>query len=1516
MHPIQEELKNHGLYDPSFEHEACGVGFVVNMKGGKSHKIVTDGVQILLNLAHRGACGCDPKTGDGAGILIQIPHRLFKAQEKALGFSLPEPGNYAVGMLFLPQDPKERAQCEQILTNIIQEEGQVLLGFRDVPTDNSDLGKESKAVEPVVRQAFIQNKSPNLGQDAFERKLYLISKRAEHEIHGSTLKQAKLFFIVSLSSRTLVYKGMLLADQLKDYFPDLENPALESALALVHSRFSTNTFPAWGLAHPYRYLAHNGEINTLKGNRNWMATRQQMFQSEYFGADIKKLFPIITPDGSDSFSLDNALELLHMGGRSLPHAMLMLIPEAWQGNPGMDPKKRNFYEYHATTMEPWDGPACVAFTDGQVIGAVLDRNGLRPSRFMVTSDDVLIMASETGVLDIPDEKVVQKGRLQPGKMLLVDIAKGRLVSDEEIKQELAQSHPYDEWVRQVVDFKDLPAAKQSGAPTDFNSLLTRQKIFGYTTEDLRMILQPMVEAGQEPIGSMGTDTPIAVLSDQAPLLFWYFKQLFAQVTNPPIDPIREELVMSLVGYLGSEGNLLDVGSSHCHRIRLKEPLLFNPDLEKLREVATNGFKSKALPILFEKNDDAKILHKNLREALANLFAQAKRAILEEKCNLIIISDRGADAKHIPIPSLLATSGLHHFLIQERLRTYCSIIVESGEPREVSHFALLIGYGANAINPYLALESLEDLQREGYLDPKYKTPEIFEKYRKAVNKCLYKVFSKMGISTFQSYNGAQIFEAIGLNRSVIDQYFTGTISRLEGVGLEVLAKEAYLRHRVAYPQVAMNVAELPVGGQYHFRVRGEYHSWNPESVAIMQRAVRENRYETFKTFSQIINEQNQHLCTLRGLLKFKPQKSIPLAEVEPVSEIVKRFATGAMSFGSISKEAHETLAIAMNRIGGKSNTGEGGEEPERFIPLPNGDSRRSAIKQVASGRFGVTTHYLVNADELQIKMAQGAKPGEGGQLPGHKVDRVIARTRYSTPGVGLISPPPHHDIYSIEDLAQLIFDLKNVNPQARITVKLVAESGVGTVAAGVAKAHADMILISGYDGGTGASPLSSIKHAGIPWEIGLAETQQILVAQNLRSRTAIQTDGQLKTGRDVIIATLLGAEEFGFATAPLVATGCILMRKCHLNTCPVGIATQNPELRKKFTGTPEHVINYFFFVAEEIRELMAQLGFRRLVDMVGRTDVLDVDAAVNHWKARGLDLSPVLYRPRAASEVGTHCQMKQDHGIDKILDHELIAKAQPAIEKGEFVQWEMPIRNIHRTTGAMLSGILAKKYGPQGLPDATIKVKFKGSAGQSFGAFLMSGVEFTVEGDTNDYMGKGLFGGRIIVYPPKDSKFVPEQNIIVGNVLLYGAIRGEAFIRGLAGERFCVRNSGATAIVEGLGDHGCEYMTGGRVVVIGPVGRNFAAGMSGGVAYVLDEQGDFRSKCNLELVALETLDSNDEKFVKQLIMRHEQYTDSTVAKRILKDWDHYLAKFLKVMPTDYKLALKELEEEGETDTKVA
>ena len=1492
--------KKQGLYDPQFEHDACGVGFVVNMKGIKSHEIIRQALTVLVNLDHRGACGCEPNTGDGAGILLQLPDRFLRKVCAPLGIELPEQSHYGVGMVFTSPEAIDRNSARHILERIIDEEGLEILGWRDVPTDNSPLGNTAKSGEPLVRQLFLKRGADCTDEQAFNRKLYIVNQRALNEIRRTGVDE--YWYVSSLSSRTIIYKGMLMPVQVDQYYPDLLDPDMETALALVHSRFSTNTFPSWDRAHPYHYLAHNGEINTLRGNVNWMHARQALLATPLFGDDIKKTLPVINTNGSDSAMFDNCLELLVMAGRSLPHAVMMMVPEPWESHEGMDPAKRAFYEYHSCLMEPWDGPAAIAFTDGRCIGALLDRNGLRPSRYYVTSDDLVIMASEAGVLPIAPEKVLRKGRLQPGRMFLVDTEQGRIIPDAEIKKELADALPYGEWLKENhLLLKDLPNVPHVHAP-DHSTVLQRQQAFGYTFEDQRVILGPMARDGVQPLGSMGTDTPLAVLSDQPQLVYNYFKQLFAQVTNPPIDPIREEIITSTTTLIGSEANLLAPTALSARMIKLDHPLLDNEQFEKLRHLDRPGFKGVTLSLLFPATDGTA----GLEKALTALFAAADRAI-ESGSSILVLSDRGVDRGHVAIPALLAVSGLHHHLIRSATRTRVSLVLESGEPREVHHFALLLGYGANAINPYLAFESLDDMISQGML-PDIDQKKAVKNFIKASIKGVVKTMAKMGISTVQSYRGAQIFEAVGLHHSVIDRYFTWTPSRIEGTDLEGLARELLERHQRAFPQRVAADPGLEPGGAYQWRKDGEEHLFNPLTIHALQKSTRNGDYREFKVFSSLIDEQSSLHYTLRGLLDFRDSVPVPIEEVEPVEEIMKRFKTGAMSYGSISQEAHEALAIAMNRIGGRSNTGEGGEDPERFTWTNElGDSKNSAIKQVASGRFGVTSDYLTNAREIQIKMAQGAKPGEGGELPGHKVYPWVAKTRHTTPGVGLVSPPPHHDIYSIEDLAELIHDLKNANRRARISVKLVSEVGVGTIAAGVAKAHADVVLISGYDGGTGASPLSSIKHAGLPWELGLAETHQTLVLNNLRSRITIEADGQLKTGRDVVMATLLGAEEFGFATAPLVTLGCIMMRVCHSNTCPAGVATQDPVLRAKFTGKPEHVVNFMRFVAQEVRELMAQLGFRTINEMVGRSDVLEPKKAIEHWKAKGLDFSNILYQPEVGLEVGRYCTDQQDHGLEKSIDMtRLLDLCRPAIERGEPVRAELPITNVDRVVGTILGNEITRSHGAAGLPEGTVRLRFNGSAGQSFGAFVPKGITLELSGDANDYLGKGLSGGTIILYPPEGSTFAAEENIITGNVAFYGATSGTAFIRGMAGERFCVRNSGVNAVVEAVGDHGCEYMTGGTVVVLGPTGRNFAAGMSGGTAYVLDEQGDFASRCNTEMIGLEKLDSRDAATVRDLVGQHAENTGSSRAAAILADWNGFLPRFVKVMPRDYKRVLQALE----------
>jgi glutamate synthase (NADPH/NADH) large chain len=1522
-----------GLYDPANEHDACGVGFVANIKGIKSHDTIRQGLNILDRLTHRGAVGADPKAGDGAGILLQIPDAFIRG---VVEFELPAEGEYAIGMVFLPQSAASRAECEETIETLIAAEGQQLIGWRDVPVNNLGLGESVIPTEPLIRQVFVARGANCGDQDAFERKLFVIRKQIENRVRQAEMEGGDAFYFTSFSSRTIVYKGMLLANQVGDYYLDLQDERMQSALALVHQRFSTNTFPTWDLAHPFRMIAHNGEINTLRGNVNWMSARKNSMASEVLGEDLAKIWPLIPEGQSDSACFDNALELLVAGGYSLAHAMMMLIPEAWGGNKLMDRQRRAFYEFHAALMEPWDGPAAVAFTDGRQIGATLDRNGLRPARYLITEDDLVVMASEMGVLDIPEEKIVKKWRLQPGKMFLIDLDQGRIIDDAEIKADLASAKPYQDWLDQTqIHLDSLPSDVAPMAPDDEN-LLDAQQAFGYSQEDIKFLLTPMVLTGQEATGSMGADNPPSVLSLRAKHLSTYFKQNFAQVTNPPIDPIREELVMSLVSLIGPRPNLLNMEDAGDHmRLEVSQPVLTNEDLERIRHIEDNtggAFRTKTLDIVYSAVNGVE----GMMPALTALCEQAEQKV-REGYNILILSDRRVDADNIAIPALLATSAVHHHLIRKGLRTESGLVLETGAALEVHHFATLAGYGAEAVNPYLAFDTIQALLPS--LSEPLAFAEAQRRYIKAVGKGLKKVMSKMGISTYQSYCGAQIFDAVGLSSGFIDAYFTGTTTTIEGAGLFEIAAEAVKWHDKAYGDQLIYKKHLDVGGDYAYRLRGEDHNWTPQTIAKLQHAVRSNDWDTYQSYADAINTQNEILLTLRGLFEFKrAEQPLALDEVEPASEIVKRFATGAMSFGSISYEAHSTLAKAMNAIGGKSNTGEGGEEPERFNPLQDGsrNPERSAIKQVASGRFGVTTEYLVNSDDIQIKMAQGAKPGEGGQLPGHKVNQQIARVRHSTPGVGLISPPPHHDIYSIEDLAQLIHDLKNVNPNARISVKLVSEVGVGTVAAGVSKAHADHVTISGYDGGTGASPLTSIKHAGSPWEIGLSETHQTLVLNKLRGRIAVQADGGMRTGRDVVIAALLGADEIGFATAPLIAEGCLMMRKCHLNTCPVGVATQDPELRKRFTGKPEHVINFFFFVAEEARKYMAELGFRTWSEMVGQSDRLDMRKAINHWKAKGLDYSRLLKKPEAGPEVAVHNCEQQDHGLDKAIDLELIKRAQPALERGEAVKIEIGIHNYNRTFGTMLSGRVAERYGHAGLPDDTIFIKAKGTAGQSFGAWLAKGVTIELAGEGNDYVGKGISGGRLVIYPPQNSGIgKAEENIIVGNTVLYGAISGECYFRGVAGERFCVRNSGVTAVIEGVGDHGCEYMTGGVVVCLGPTGRNFAAGMSGGIAYVLDEAGDFSERCNMAQVELEPIEEEDDALealdhqggdleshgmvdlshdmtrfdalrLKQLVERHMHYTNSEVARDILDNWESMLPKFVKVMPVEYRRALKEMQ----------
>jgi len=1534
---VNRAPRRQGLYDPKNEHDACGVGFVANIKNKKSHDIVEKGLEILARLTHRGASGADPREGDGAGILIQLPHTFFDAVTAELNFSLPEAGQYGVGMLFLPQDELRRKICQNTIEEAVMAEGQVLLGWRDVPVDSTraDLPESVSFCEPVIKQVFIGRGDSCADQDAFERKLYVIRKVISNAVAAREFDDAARFYIASLSSRTIVYKGMFLSHQVAAYYEDLRDARVTSALALVHQRFSTNTFPSWELAHPFRMVAHNGEINTVRGNLNWMNARRHSMSSKILGDDLHKLWPISTEGQSDTACFDNALELLVAGGYSLAHAAMLMIPEAWAGNKQMDEERRAFYEHNAALMEPWDGPAAVAFTDGRQIGATLDRNGLRPTRYLVTSDDLVLGASEMGVLDIPEEKIIKKWRLQPGKMLLIDLEEGRIIDDAEIKQQLASAKPYREWLAKTqIQLEDLPNQVAPQTP-DHDTMLHRQQSFGYTQEDIKFLMTPMAVSGQEATGSMGNDSPLAVLSNHGKPIYNYFRQLFAQVTNPPIDPIREEMVMSLTSIIGPNPNLLGLDDVEPQlRLEVHQPILSNVDLEKIRNIdqyTDDRFRTITLSSCYPVDQGAD----GMEAAIASLCHQAETAV-NSHYNIIIISDRSVNARNVSIPALLATSAVHHHLIRAGLRTETGLVIETGSAREVHHFACLAGFGAEAINPYLAFDTLVDMKRQGQLPNELTAEDLETRYIKAVGKGLLKVMSKMGISTYQSYCGAQIFEAVGLASAFVEKYFTGTPTQIEGAGLAEIAEVAIHRHIDAFRGVMIYKNALDVGGEYAWRVRGDEHTLTPEVIAKVQHAVRTSNYALYKEYSSIIDNQAGKLKTLRGLFKFKPTQAVPLDEVEPATEIVKRFVTGAMSFGSISHEAHSTLAIAMNRLGGKSNTGEGGEEPERFKPMANGDSMRSSIKQVASGRFGVTTEYLANADQIQIKMAQGAKPGEGGQLPGHKVDQRIGRVRHSTPGVALISPPPHHDIYSIEDLAQLIFDLKNTNPRADISVKLVSEIGVGTIAAGVVKAHADHVVIAGHDGGTGASPLTSIKHAGSSWELGLAETQQTLVLNRLRSRMTLQTDGQIRTGRDVAIAALLGADEVAFGTIALIAEGCIMMRKCHLNTCPVGVATQDAELRKKFVGKPEDVVNLFMFIATEVREIMAELGFRTFNEMIGRSDILDTNEAIKHWKSQGLDLSPIFHQVDARGTPVYHCE-SQDHGLDKLIDNKLIEQAQPALEHKTPVIIEIEVHNVDRSFGTMLSGEVAKRYGHAGLPEDTIAIKAKGTAGQSLGAWLASGISIDLAGEGNDYIGKGMSGGRIAIYPPAASNLVAEDNIIVGNTVLFGAIAGECYFRGVAGERFAVRNSGAVAVVEGVGDHGCEYMTGGTVVVLGETGRNFAAGMSGGIAYVLDTDGTFESRCNMAQVALEAITSeadalekldhqgpdlethgrvdikhalsqNDQQILRSLIARHVHYTDSAVGKRILENWDQYLARFVKVMPVDYRRALADREAE--------
>jgi len=1493
--------ENPGLYDPQFEHDACGIGFVANIKGNKSHQHISDALTILENMEHRGACGCETNTGDGAGIFLQIPHEFFFDECVKLGVHLPSFGKYAVGVIFFPKEIKLREECRDIFNSAAEKLGLEIITYRSVPVNTFDIGPTALSVEPVMEQVFVACPDHITNPMDFERKLFVLRKYATHTIDNTVRKDAIGFYVASLSFKTVVYKGQLTSRQVRNYFPDLNNKRVVSAFGLVHSRFATNTFPSWKLAQPFRYIAHNGEINTLQGNLNWLKASEKGFVSAFFSKEeMEMLLPVVNGVQSDSACLDNMIELLTLTGRSLPHVMMMLIPEAWDGDDMMDPVKKAFYEFHASMMEPWDGPASISFTDGKIIGATLDRNGLRPSRYCVTNDDRVIMASETGALPVDPSIIIEKGRLQPGKMFVVDMEQGRIISDDELKSTICSQKPYGDWLNKYkIRLEELPEPRVMFTHLESDQIFKYQKVFGYTTEDLEEIIAPMALDGKEPIGSMGTDVPLAVLSDEPQHLTSYFKQLFAQVTNPPIDPIRERLVMSLTTFVGNNGNLLEEDPFSCHTVALKHPVLSNYELEKIRSIDTGVFQAKTLQMYYRADGKPD----SMKKALDRLCRYAVDAA-EDGFEVLILTDRAVDSDHAPIPSLLATAAVHHHLIRKGLRGCVGLVIESGSVWEVHHFACLLGYGATAINPYMALSTIREMKISGKLQTDLEVEQLKKNYIKAVNDGLLKVFSKMGISTLQSYQGAQIFEILGINKSVVDKYFTGSISRIEGLGLDEIAKETLAKHAFAFPKKHIPVDRLPVGGLYQWKRKGEFHLFNPQTIHLLQYSTRMNDYPTFKKYSKTVNEQGQKACTLRSLFQFNKYRApISIDEVEPAEGIYKRFATGAMSFGSISHEAHSTLAIAMNRLGGKSNTGEGGEDEMRFEPLPNGDSMRSAIKQVASARFGVTSNYLTQADELQIKMAQGAKPGEGGQLPGHKVDDWIGRVRHATPGVGLISPPPHHDIYSIEDLAQLIFDLKNANRAARINVKLVSKAGVGTIAAGVAKAKADVVLIAGFDGGTGASPVSSIKHAGLPWELGLAEAHQTLVKNKLRSRVVLQTDGQLKTGKDIAIATLLGAEEWGVATAALVTEGCIMMRKCHLNTCPVGVATQDKRLRDRFTGDADYVVNLFKFLTEELREIMAQLGFRTVNEMVGQVDCLEMREDIDHWKYGKLDLSPILYKEPASIYTGLYNTESQDHEMENVLDWKLLAAAKPALEERKKVTASFDIKNIDRTTGTILSNEISKKYQAAGLPEDTIHFKFTGTAGQSFGAFNTKGVTLELEGDANDYFGKGLSGAKLIVYPSAMASFVPEDNIIIGNVAFYGATSGESYVRGKAGERFAVRNSGATAVVEGVGDHGCEYMTGGKVVILGDTGRNFAAGMSGGIAYVYDVKGSFHIQCNKEMVDLDPVGEDDKDDLFRMISDHYNYTNSNVAKFVLEDFENQLKNFVKVFPKDYKKVLQ-------------
>ncbi|HRE38705.1 MAG TPA: glutamate synthase large subunit [Chitinophagaceae bacterium] len=1493
---------NQGLYDPSFEHDACGIGFVANIKGHKSHQHISDALTVLENMEHRGACGCEANTGDGAGIMIQTPHEFFFDECLKLGVHLPSFGKYAAGMVFFPKEIRLREECRDILNRSAEKLGLEILTYRKVPVNTESIGPTALSVEPEMEQVFIACPDHISNPDDFERKLFVLRNYASHLINSTVRKDEIGFYIASLSYKTIVYKGQLTSHQVRQYFPDLSNKRVVSSFGLVHSRFATNTFPSWKLAQPFRFIAHNGEINTLQGNLNWLKTSEKGFTTPYFSKEeMEMLLPIVTQGQSDSACLDNMIELLTLTGRSLPHVMMMLIPEAWDGNEEMDPVKKAFYEFHSSFMEPWDGPASISFTDGKIIGATLDRNGLRPSRYCVTDDDRVIMASETGTLPVDPASIIEKGRLQPGKMFVVDMEKGKIISDEDLKKEICSQKPYSDWLNKYkIRLEELPEPRIMFTHLEHDQVFKYQKAFGYSTEDLDTIIAPMAVDGKEPIGSMGTDVPLAILSDQPQHLSSYFKQLFAQVTNPPIDPIRERLVMSLSTFAGNNGNLLVEDPLTCHSVALKHPVLTNYELEKIRSIDTGLFQSKTIQCYFRADGKPG----SLKKGLERICEYAVHAV-EDGFKVLILQDRAIDSNHAPIPSLLSTSAIHHHLIRKGMRGQVGIIVEAGDVWEVHHFACLIGFGATAVNPYLALSSIRDLKETGKLQTKLQEDELKKNYIKAVNDGLLKVFSKMGISTLQSYQGAQIFEILGLNKEVVNKYFTGATSRIEGMGLDEIAREVLAKHYFAFSKKDIPADRLPAGGIYQWKRKGEFHLFNPQTIHLLQHATKMNDYPTFKKYSKLVNDQSEKACTLRSLFQFKKTRpSVSIDEVEAAENIYKRFATGAMSFGSISWEAHTTLAIAMNRLGGKSNTGEGGEDEKRYEPLSNGDSMRSAIKQVASARFGVTSLYLTEADELQIKMAQGAKPGEGGQLPGHKVDEWIGKVRHATPGVGLISPPPHHDIYSIEDLAQLIYDLKNANRKSRISVKLVSKAGVGTIAAGVTKAKADVVLIAGHDGGTGASPISSIKHAGLPWELGLAETHQTLVKNKLRSRVVVQADGQLKTGRDIAIAALLGAEEWGIATAALVVEGCIMMRKCHMNTCPVGVATQDPELRARFKGDPDHVVNFFKMITQELREIMAELGFKTVNEMIGQADSLEVRDEIEHWKYKNLDLSAVLYNEPNSIYSTLYCSEKQDHGLDDSLDWQLWEAAVPAIVAKEKISASFPIKNINRTVGTILSNEITKKYRSEGLPEDTIHFKFNGTAGQSFGAFNTKGITLELEGDANDYFGKGLSGAKLIIYPPKEATYTAEDNSIIGNVAFYGATSGEAFIRGKAGERFCVRNSGANVVVESVGDHGCEYMTGGRVIILGDTGRNFAAGMSGGIAWVYDVKGKFANNCNKEMVDLDDCDENDKNDLYNFIQKHLQYTGSTVAKFILSDFENQFKYFVKVFPKDYKKVLHE------------